>query len=109
MENYLIVDEETNNNIKNGTNRLYRLFDSRERAIQGGDIITLKNDKQSIKVEVIRMSIFKYFKDMYNEYYNLDFKDKYSSIKEILDKTYTLYTKEEEELLGCVVFEIKLV
>jgi len=117
MENYehvMKINPEYFELIKAGKKtREYRLYDGRRRAIQGGDIVTLKklpDLTEEIKVRVIRMSIFATFYDMYNEYFNLDFKDDYNNVQEIVDETYEhFYSKEDEETYGCVALEIELI
>lgn len=110
MEQTIILsNEEYNDIIDKKMTRIYTLYDGRKRAIQGGDNAFIENieTKEKTKVKIIKMSIYATFFDMYNEYFNMDFKNKYKNIEELMYNN--PYTREQEEKYACVVFEINLI
>ena len=104
-----LSNNEYNDIVSKNMTRIYTLYNGRKRAIQGGDYAYIENKdtKEKTKVKIIKMSIYATFYDMYNEYFNMDFKNKFQNIEELMYNN--PYTAEEEEMYACVVFEIDLV
>ncbi|MCI8567765.1 MAG: NUDIX domain-containing protein [Bacilli bacterium] len=113
MEHIMKLYESSFEELKRGNKkREYRLYDEKRKQIRVGDtikFIKLPNLDEEFIVDVNKIEIFKNWYDCYSMYYDEDFKDKYSSVEEIVQDTYNggYYTKEESNKNKCVVFTIK--
>lgn len=97
--------------IKNKTKTVeLRLYDEKRKLINVGDIIEFENrvTQEKINVEVIKIHIFKSFKELYQNFDKIsigyDAKEK-SNPKDMEQ----YYTKEEQEKYGVVGIEISLI
>lgn len=89
-----------------------RLFDEKRRRLNIGDVILfskLPDLKDKIKVEIIGLLRYRYFRDLVNdfgmEYYGYP---KDYPINDFLDSIYIIYSREEEEKYGVLGIKIKL-
>ncbi len=104
--------EQPFNMIKSGEKNIeYRLYDERRKKVQIGDIIRfikLPNKDDEIFVLVEQIEIFDSFYNMYNKYFEIDFKNEYSSVEKVIQETYdSYYSKEDEIKYGCIAIKIK--
>lgn len=97
--------------IKNGKKTIeIRLYDEKRKLLNVDDYIEFTNldNNEKLKVKVIKLHLFKTFKDLFdkfdNSYLGHDENDKIS-----YERMYDYYTKEEEKEYGVVGIEIKLV
>ncbi len=90
--------------------REYRLYDEKRKQIKIGDMIIFQNTAnldETVSVLVEEISTFNSFFEMYNSYFDLDFKEQYKSVDDVVTDTYPIYTKEQQEEYGGVCFKIK--
>lgn len=99
------------NSIRNGMKRVeVRLNDEKRRKINIGDIIEFvdgNNPAEKLRVKVTRLRKYKNFKDMYSDIPLADFDCKDWSMKEVIDGTYEIYTKEQENEWGTLAINIE--
>ena len=86
--------------------REYRLYDEKRRLINVGDTIRfvrLPDMDKFLYADVVNIEVFKNWYDCYAKYFEEDFKDRYSSVQDVVDDTYNggYYTEEESEKYGC--------
>lgn len=107
MTHDLKLYEENFERIKSGNKiREYRLYDEKRRKINVGDtirFIKLPSMDQFLYAEVADIEIFKDWHSCYAKYFEEDFKDRYSSVQDVVDDTYSggYYTKEDSDKYGC--------
>ena len=98
--------------IKSGfKTREYRLYDEKRRLINVGDTIRfvkLPNMDEYIYADVLAIEIFRNWYDCYEKYFDEDFKDRYDSIQDVVDDTYSggYYTKEDSDKYGCCCLKL---
>lgn len=86
--------------------REYRLYDEKRRLIKIGDtirFIKLPDKEECCYADVINIEVFDTWYDCYKKYFELDFKDRYATVQDVVDDTYNgdYYTQEETEKYGC--------
>ena len=86
--------------------REYRLYDEKRRLINVGDtirFIKLPNMDEYLYADVLDIEIFKNWYDCYKKYFDEDFKNRYASVQDVVDDTYSVgyYTKEDSDKYGC--------
>ena len=95
----------------NNKKREYRLYDEKRRLMKLGDEIEfskLPNLDETILTKIVGLSIYADFYNMYEDYFESDFKDSYNSVQDVVDDTYNgYYTKEEEAKYGVIAIKIK--
>lgn len=92
--------------------REYRLYDDKRKLVRVSDTIKflkLPNLDEEFIVDVDDIEIFDNWYDCYARYYEEDFKDRYESVDDVVEDTYSggYYTKEETEKNQCVIFSIR--
>ena len=91
--------------------REYRLYDEKRKLIKVKDTIKflkLPNLDEEYIVEVTNIEIFKDWYSCYKKYFDIDFKDTYTSIESVVEDTYNgYYTKEESNKYDKVVITLK--
>lgn len=100
--------------IKNGNKTIeIRLYDEKRRGVKVGDIIVfsrLPDKNEKIEVEVIGLSIFKSFHDLFSNFAKSKFgHDKTLTIEDQIQLQREHYTAEEEKQNGVVGIHIKLI
>ena len=90
-----------------------RLYDEKRRGVKVGDIILfskLPDKKEKIKVEVVGLSIFKSFHELFSNFDKSKFgHDQTLSIEDQINLQREHYTSEEEKQNGVVGIHIKLI
>ena len=86
--------------------REYRLYDEKRRLINVGDtirFIKLPDMDEYLYADVLAIEVFKNWYDCYEKYFDEDFKERYDSIQDVVDDTYSggYYTKEDSDKYGC--------
>ena len=86
--------------------REYRLYDEKRRLINIGDtirFIKLPEKKDYLYADVVGIEVFKNWYDCYKKYFEEDFKDRYGTVQDVVDDTYSggYYTKEDSDKYGC--------
>ncbi|MDE6142305.1 MAG: NUDIX domain-containing protein [Bacilli bacterium] len=100
-------------NVKSGKKtRDYRLYDEKRRELRVGDTILfrkLPNLDEEFLVEVTNIVVYPNWYECYAAHFDEDFKAEYESVEDVVEDTYNggYYTKEESDLLGCVVIDFK--
>ena len=110
MNHNMRLFPEAFNEVCNGKKkREYRLFDDKRRIIRVGDTITFHSidDFENCTTQVEEIKSYNSFKEMYEEYWEEDFKDRYKDMDELMEDNLKYWSQEEEEKYGCVVFKIK--
>lgn len=111
MEHTMGLFEEYLNDIKNGGKTIeVRLNDEKRRKIEAGDtirFIKVPRDGESIAAEVIGLEVFPTFKDMYENVSAEDMGAGGSSVEEMVENTYEIYTPQQERAYGTVAIKIK--
>ncbi|SCZ11785.1 ASCH domain-containing protein [Alkaliphilus peptidifermentans] len=96
--------------IKDGKKKVeVRLNDEKRRKINVGDTIEFINASdlnEILKVQVVELRKFVTFKDMYESIPFKDFGCEGWTIKEMLEKTYEIYTLEQEKEWGTLAITI---
>ena len=100
--------------IKNGKKSIeIRLYDEKRRGVKIGDIIIfskLPEKTEKIKVEVIRLSISRSFRDLFSNFEKSKFGHEQNlSIEEQINRQREYYTEEEERQYGVIGIHIKLI
>ena len=100
--------------IKNGEKSIeIRLYDEKRRGVKIGDIIIfskLPEKTEKIKVEVIRLSISRSFRDLFSNFEKSKFGHEQNlSIEEQINRQREYYTEEEERQYGVIGIHIKLI
>ena len=86
--------------------REYRLYDEKRSLINIGDtirFIKLPEKKDYLYADVERIEIFKNWYDCYKKHFEEDFKERYDTVQDVVDDTYSggYYTKEDSDKYGC--------
>ena len=85
--------------------REYRLYDEKRRLIQNGDTLRFLRlpDKDSIcYAKVKKVEVFPDWEECYSKYFDLDFKDTYDSVRDVVLDTYQgYYSEEDSKKYGC--------
>lgn len=91
--------------------REYRLYDEKRKLIKVKDTIKflkLPNLDEEYIVEVTNIEIFKDWYSCYKKYFDIDFKENYKTIDDVVKDTYNgYYTKEESNKYDKVVLTLK--
>lgn len=100
--------------IKNGKKSIeIRLYDEKRRNVKIGDMIIfikLPEKTEKIKVEVVGLSIFKSFRDLFSNFEKSKFGHEQNlSVEEQVNKQREHYTEYEEQQYGVIGMHIKLV
>jgi ASC-1-like (ASCH) protein len=100
--------------IRNGEKTIeIRLYDDKRRTIALGDIITfsmLPEKTEKIRVEVIGLSIFKSFRDLFSNFDKSKFgHNNVPNIEEQISRLREHYTAEAERENGVIGIHIKLI
>jgi len=89
-----------------------RLYDEKRRRVKAGDVIVfsrLPDKKEKIRVEVVSLSVFKSFHDLFSNFDKSEFgHDQALSIEDQIQLQREHYTPEEEKQYGVVGMHIKL-
>ncbi len=89
-----------------------RLYDVKRQKVKVGDIIVfhkLPDNTETIKVEVVDLSIFKSFRDLFSNFDKSKFgHDQGLSIDEEIQMQRAYYSEEEEKKYGVVGIHIRL-
>ena len=92
--------------------REYRLYDEKRRLIKIGDtirFIRLPDKNKYLFAEVTNVEVFKNWYDCYEKYFEEDFKERYSSVQDVVDDTYNgYYTKEDSDKYGCCCLTLSI-
>ena len=83
-----------------------RLNDEKRRLINVGDtirFIKIPDMDEYLYADVHAIEVFKNWYDCYEKYFDDDFKERYDSIQDVVDDTYSggYYTKEDSDKYGC--------
>ncbi len=111
MKHTMKLNERAFERIKNGTKkREYRVNDEKRQLVHIGDYIEfqkLPDLKEKIVVEVKDIERFNTLERAIEKYFESDFKDRHSNIKETVESFYKrgFCEKEEIQKYGCVVFQ----
>lgn len=99
------------NAIQKGRKRIeVRLNDEKRRKIQIGDtieFIKVPSQDAVLHVQVIDLEVYDTFEEMYQEIPFKDFDFEGWTMKEMIDGTYEIYTKEQEKKWGALAITIK--
>ena len=100
--------------IKNGEKSIeIRLYDEKRRGVKIGDIIIfskLPEKTEKIKVEVVGLSLFRSFRDLFSNFEKSKFGHEQNlSIEEQINRQMEYYTEEEEQQYGVIGIHIKLI
>ena len=89
-----------------------RLYDEKRQMVKIGDIIVfakLPDKMEKIKVEVVGLSIFKSFRDLFSNFDKSKFgHDQNLSLDEQIELQREYYTEDEEKTSGVIGIHIKL-
>jgi ASC-1-like (ASCH) protein len=99
--------------IKSGKKTIeIRLYDEKRQKVKVGDIIVfhkLPDNTETIKVEVLGLSIFKSFRDLFSNFDKSKFgHDRGLSIEKEIQMQRAYYSEEEEKKYGVVGIHIRL-
>ncbi|MDQ0159603.1 ASCH domain-containing protein [Alkalibacillus salilacus] len=112
MEHNMGLYESPFNSIKTGNKEVeVRLNDEKRRKLNPGDTIKFSkvpDSNETLTVEIIEMRNFPTFKDMYENIPASDLDAVGGSIDEMVERTYQIYTPEQEKQWGTVAIRIKL-
>lgn len=106
-----LIENEFNNVKYKGKVIEVRINDEKRRGIVKGDKILfhkLPDMKESILVNVEQVDKFYRFEEVYRKFPTYYFGYKGSSIKDLVDKIYKIYSKEEEKNLGVVAIKFNI-
>lgn len=87
-----------------------RLNDQKRRAIKVGDtieFISVSEPSKTLKVSVINLREYNTFEEMYRNIPFKDFDCEDWSMKEMIDGTYDIYTREQEKQWGTLAITIR--
>jgi len=105
-----IYPEYFNQLVDGSKTREYRLYDEKRQKIKLGDVIEFINtndSKSTVLTKVIGLCVYKSFYTMYEEFFDLDFKNLYDTVEDIVIDTYPIYSKEQQEKYGGLVLKLK--
>lgn len=88
-----------------------RLYDAKRQLIKRGDHIVFTNltTEETITVKVTEIKRYKSFKGMYEQIDKKLLDCENDSLEEMLESTYKIYTKEQEEKWGTVAIRIEVI
>lgn len=89
-----------------------RLNDSKRQQIKIGDIIefvSVPSEEESMRVKVTKLEPFDSFKELYEQVPFERMGCKGWIMDEMLEGTYAIYTKEQEELFGALAITIEAI
>ena len=97
--------------IKDGTKRIeLRLYDEKRRSIQLGDIIEFaKSDDEKFKAEVIGLSRYNSFADLFEDFDISILADSSMTKQELLEVLGEFYSEEKQAEFGVIGIRIKLI
>ena len=104
------LDNKAFNLIKEGTKKVeLRLYDEKRREIHEGDNIEFTNrvTNEKIMTTVIKLHIYRSFKELYNDFDKISLGYKSNEISDYRDM-YKYYSKELIEKYGVVGIEVEL-
>lgn len=87
-----------------------RLNDRKRRKLKIGDLITfnkLTNPLEDVTVRITDLTLFPTFKDMYQTIPQETMGSTESSLEDMLEKTYAIYSPEKEQEWGTVAITIE--
>lgn len=97
--------------IKEGTKKVeVRLNDEKRRKIKVGDtikFIKVPEQNESLKVQVTELRRYDTFKGMYEDIPFVDFGCEGWTMEEMIDGTYEIYTREQENEWGALAITIQ--
>ena len=96
---------------KDGTKTIeMRLYDEKRKLIKENDIIEFTNrtTNEKIKAQVIKLSLYNTFEELYKDFDNISLGYEENEIKDYRDME-LFYSKEEQCQYGVVGIEIKLI
>lgn len=111
MKHIMRLNNEPFESIKNGTKTIeLRLYDDKRRLLNIGDTIEFINriNEDTILTKVIKLHIYKNFRELYNYFNKISLGYKESEEKNP-DDMYKYYSEEEQNKYGVVGIEIKLI
>lgn len=111
MHNMRLIEDEFNNIKYKGKVIEVRINDEKRRCIGEGDKIIfhkLPDMKESILVNVEKVYVFHRFEEVYGKFPISYFGYEGISTKDLLDKIYAIYSKEEEKNLGVVAIKFNI-
>lgn len=113
MKHHMSLLEDPFNKIKDKTKFIeVRLNDEKRQKVNIGDTIVfskLPTKEEQITVEVIDKYKCKTFEELYNKYDFSLFGCEEYTINQMINETYEIYSKEQEELYGVLGIAIKLI
>ncbi|PGZ68140.1 ASCH domain-containing protein [Bacillus sp. AFS029637] len=88
-----------------------RLYDKKRQLIKQGDEIVFTNltTAETMAVKVMEITRYESFKAMYEHIDKKLLDCENNSLEEMLESTYKIYTKEQEENLGTVAIGIEVI
>lgn len=89
-----------------------RLNDEKRRALKKGDRIEftrLPDKDETLMVEVLKLETFPNFRDLYDHIPPEDLDAVEDSLDEMVERTYDIYSKEQEKTWGTLAITIKIV
>ena len=94
--------------------REYRLYDEKRKLINVGDtirFIKLPEKNEYLYADVVSIEVFQNWYDCYNKYFEEDFKDRYNTVQDVVNDTYSggYYSKEDSDKYGCCCITISRV
>ncbi len=112
MEHTMRLNETPFYSMKSGRKKVeVRLNDEKRRRVKVGDTITftkIPEGNETLTVEVIGLKQYSSFKDMYENIPASDFDAVGSSIGEMVEQTYQIYSPEKEKEWGTLAIIIRL-
>jgi ASC-1-like (ASCH) protein len=112
MKHEMKFNKESFEEVKNGNKKIeIRLFDKKRQKVNIGDTIEfskLPKLNEKLIVEVKGIKRYPAYKILVANTPLTNFGNKWKSKEQILEKGCTIYSKEEQNKYGFVVFEIKL-
>lgn len=85
--------------------REYRLYDEKRRKIHVGDVIRFLRLPDLLEysyVDVVNIETFPTWEECYSKYFDLDFKDTYGCLEDVVADTYSgYYSMEDTNRYGC--------
>ena len=112
MEHHMGLYETPFHSMKSGKKKVeVRLNDEKRRKVNVGDTIRftkIPDRNETLTVEVIELREFPTFKEMYESIPADDFDAVGHSIEEMVERTYRIYTPEQEKEWGTLAITIEL-
>ncbi len=112
MEHTMRLYERPFNSIKAGRKKVeVRLNDDKRRKLKVGDtikFIRIPGENESLTVKIIELRQYPTFKEMYEDIPASDFDAISSTIEEMVELTYQIYTPQQEKEWGTLAITIEL-